>query len=172
MPDGSRVVFSSGRDGVLNIYEKDSGGVGTETPLLKSDLLKRPYSFSSDGRLLLYGVEDPKTGEDLWVLPLDGDRKPMPFVHTSARETHGQFAPVPKGAPAGAQRWVAYSSDETGASEIYVQPYPGGPSAPGGKSPVSKRGGTQPRWGPEGKEIFYRSPEGTLMAVDVKTAPR
>jgi Tol biopolymer transport system component len=171
-PDGRRLFFASRRDGPDNIYQKDSGGTGTDEPLLKSDLAKNPLDWSPDGRFLMYYVEDPKTKADLWILPAGGDRKPMPFLQTPSNETQGQFSPGSEGAPAGAPRWVAYSSDESGAWQIYVQPFPGGTSGRGGKFQVSTGGGLQPRWRADGKELFYIAPDGKLMAVEVKMSPR
>src|SRR5262249_36630279 len=120
--------------------------------------------WSPDGRYLLYMAVDPKTRSDLWVLPVAsgtaGDRKPVPYLRTPAWEAQGQFSPD--------GRWIAYTSDESGQSQIYVQSFPAG----GGKYQVSTGGGTQPRWRRDGKELFYIAADGKLMAVDVKTAPK
>src|SRR5205085_9888910 len=73
-PDGTRIVFRSNRKGSVNLYQKPSSGAGIEAPLLESPQTKTPNDWSPDGRFLLYGVnDDPKTGYDLWVLPLEGD---------------------------------------------------------------------------------------------------
>jgi hypothetical protein len=109
---------------------------------------------------LLYVSADPTTGNDLWVAPLEGDRKPAQFLVTPFSETQGQFSPD--------GRWIAYRSNESGPNEIYVQPFPTG----GGKFQISSGGGGQPRWRRDGKELFYIASDGTLMAVDVATAPR
>jgi len=89
---------------------------------------------------VLYYEIDPKTQRDLWLLPLDGDRKPVPFLKTGFNEWQGVFSPD--------NRWIAYSSDDSGRYEIYVQPYP----TTGAKWQVSRDGGTWPRWRREGKE--------------------
>jgi hypothetical protein len=99
------------------------------------------------------------TGADLWVLPLQGDRKPFPYLATPFNETQGQFSPD--------GHWVVYASNESGIKEIYVQPFPG---ATGGKWLMSKGGGNQPRWSRDGKEIFYFAPDSSLMAVSVSTS--
>ncbi len=88
----------------------------------------------------------------------------MPYLQTSFNEIEGQFSPGPSGAP----RWVAYSSDESGQYQIYVQSFPAG----AGKFQVSTGGGAQPRWRRDGKELFYIATDGKLMAVDVKTSPQ
>jgi Tol biopolymer transport system component len=166
-PDGSRVTFASNRDGPFNLSQKDAGGTGSEQALFKSDLTKYPLDWSSDGRRLLYYVEDLKTKADLWVLPLDSPGKPAPFLLTPFNETQGQFSPGPEAA-----HWVAYASDESGSFQIYVQPFPAAASGGSGKFQISTGGGLQPRWRGDGKELFYLAPDGKLMAVEVKTSPR
>ncbi len=123
-PDGSRVVFASERAGVFQLYEKRSDGAGREEPLLETSRRKSPMDWSSDGRFIVYEETDPKTGRDLWILPLTGERKPFVYLRTDAEEIQGQFSPD--------SRWIAYSSDESGRYEIYVQPFP----ATGAKWPV------------------------------------
>jgi eukaryotic-like serine/threonine-protein kinase len=162
-PDGSRLVFLSNRDGRSDLYEKDTGGNADEKPLLNTDASERPYDWSADGRFLVYGVQDAKTRMDLWVLPLEGERKPVPFLVTQYSERQAQFSPGPAGAP----RWLAYSSDESGRYEVYVQPFPAGSR----KFQISTGGGNQPRWRRDGRELYYMSAEGKLMAVEVKTSP-
>jgi len=115
-----------------------------------------PSDWSADDRFISYLQLNPKTKYDLWVLPLEGDRKPFPFLQTQFNHNSGRFSPD--------GHWIAYDSDESGKYDVYVQTFPG----PGGKWPISTKGGTRPQWGSEGKEIFYLS-EGKLMAVKVKT---
>ncbi|HEY2019132.1 MAG TPA: hypothetical protein VGH38_36750 [Bryobacteraceae bacterium] len=94
---------------------------------MASSLQKRAFDWSADGKSLLYTVLDPKTKFDLLVLPLEEVAKPVPFLTGPYNETQGQFAPGPGGTP----QWIAYSSDESGHYEIYVQSFPRlrGPSA-------------------------------------------
>src|SRR5260370_35785479 len=87
-----------------------------------------------------------------------GERKPWSFVNTEFDETQGQFSPD--------MRWVAYQSDESGRPEIHIRPFPPAPSAAGGVM-ASNGGGYQPRWRKDGKELFYFTGDGKLMAVDV-----
>ena len=89
-------------------------------------------------------------------MPVSGDKKPIALVTTSFDERDGQFSPD--------VRWVAFSSNESGRSEIYVQPFPG----PGGKVQISTNGGAQPRWRHDGKEIFYIAADNTLISVPIK----
>ena len=89
-PDGSRVVFTSNRKGVNNLYWKLSSGTGADELLLESDQGKAATGWSFNGRFLLFRSNDPQTGFDLWVLPVSGDKKPFPFLKTPFEERDGQ----------------------------------------------------------------------------------
>jgi WD40 repeat protein len=159
-PDGGTVVFDSNRKGTLDLYRKKSNAAGSEELLYADSLGKLPTSWSADGRFLMYYTNnDPKTGFDLWVLPDPlgpaGASKPYPFLRTQFTERNGQFSPDGK--------WVAYESNESGRMEIYVTPFPG----PGGKRQISTGGGVYPRWRKDGKEIFYTTNAGKLMAAEI-----
>jgi Tol biopolymer transport system component len=166
-PDGSRIAFSSG-DSIDTIYEKSASGAGEERELLKKPgEIKFPTSWSHDGRFLLYNTFlVPQTGSDLWVLPLEGDRKPVLLLGTNFNEGNGTFSPD--------GRWVAYASNESGRNEVYVRPFVasgtsakgGGPSLGEGKWQVSKDGGTNPSWRADGKEIVF-SFRLAILSVDV-----
>ncbi len=155
-PDGSRIAFVSSREGFGDIYEKSSSGAGQERVIFRSNQDKFLTDWSLDGRFLVFHTPGPKTGWDVWVLPMTGDRKPMAFAQTEFSEVQGQLSPD--------ERWMAYASDESGRMEVYVQPFP----ASGGKWQVSTGGGSQPRWRRDGKELFYVSADKRLMAVEVK----
>ena len=154
-PDGSRIVFASDQEGPRNLYQKDATGAGKEEILLKSDSNKIPMDWSPDGRFILYTVNDPKTKIDLWVLPLFGDQKPVPFLQTDANERLGRFSPN--------GRWIAYASDQSGVNEIYVQTFP----ASGGQWQISTNGGYVMAWRGDGKELFYISSDRKMMSVEV-----
>jgi Tol biopolymer transport system component/predicted Ser/Thr protein kinase len=166
-PDARYIVFASERDGIRNLYRKLSSNAGPEEVLLRSNEPKTPTDWSRDGRFLLYTNIDPKTGNDIWFLPLTpegtgGEPKPTPYLKTEFFEANGRFSPD--------GRFVAYHSNASGQAEIYVQPFP---DPTGGKWMVSKGGGGQPRWRRDGKELFYTSISGPakLMAVEVSTSP-
>ena len=155
-PDGSRIAFTSDRNGgVDNLYQKPSSGAGSEETLFTSAHDKALTSWSNDGRFIAYQEVNPTTGGDIWVLPLLGDRAPIPFARTTFNEGHARFSPD--------GRWLAYASDESGRFEAYVQQFPG----PGGKWQISTRGGFQPTWRADGRELYYIGTDGTLMAVTI-----
>ena len=159
-PDGSQVVFSSAAekgDITLNLYRKVSSGAGTPELFFKSDVTKESTDWSNDGRFIVFQAYYPKTESDLWVLPLFGDGKPYPFLQTEFIETQGFFSPD--------GHWLAYTSNESGRNEVYVQTFP----QSGGKWLISSGGGAQPHWRGDGKELFYMAPDRTLMAVEVNT---
>jgi eukaryotic-like serine/threonine-protein kinase len=153
--DGSRVVFDSSRKGARDLYQKPSSGGGNEEIVLESSQNKTANDLSPDGRFLLYRNTASDGGSDLWVLPMGGDRKPYSFLTTSFDERTGEFSPD--------GRWVAYQSNESGRFDIYVRPFLG----PGGQWQVSTAGGIQPRWRPDGKELYYIAPDGKLMAASI-----
>jgi eukaryotic-like serine/threonine-protein kinase len=156
-PDGGTIVFSSDRDGSLDLYEKSTQGQGGEKLLLKSAERKYVSSWSRDGRYIAYGILDPKSGWDLWALPTFGDRKPVPILVAPFIEIQPAFSPD--------GRFVAYTSNESGRAEIYAQTFPDG----GGRWQVSNSGGSDPSWRGDGKELYYRSPDQKLMAVEIRT---
>jgi len=168
-PDGSAVVFSSTRNGKVGLYKKPSDGSGVEELLFESELPKAPMSWSQDNKYIVFGVQDPKTGADLWLLTL-ADKKAAPFIATPYMETHAQIS--------WDGRWIAYASNSVGnRREIHVQGFPSG----AGHWQISDAGGDWPRWRKDGKELFYHSlgvvsnpsvtsqpaPVGPLYAVSV-----
>ena len=161
-PDGSRIAWSSLRDGVSNLYQKASNSAGNEDALLKSAEAKYAYDWSYDGRFLLYAnVAPAPKGYDLWVLPMTGDdRKPRPYLQTDFQESQARFSPD--------SRFVVFTSNASGTTEVYVRPFP---ESLGGLWKVSQGGGAQPRWRRDGKELFYISADSKLMAVEVTTTP-
>ena len=156
-PDARQIAFASDRGGTRQIYRKDSGGAGPEERLTDGPNPKVPMDWSRDGRYILYQQQDPKNGWDIWALPLQGDRKPVPVLQTPFNEQSPQFSPDGK--------WVAYESNESGADQVYIQSFP--PS--GGKWQVSTNGGQEPRWRGDGKEIYYYASE-RIWAAGVRTA--
>jgi hypothetical protein len=154
--DGKRVIFNSGRNHGLDLYQASSSGTGGEEALLVDRDAKWPVSWSPDGRFILYVINNQRTGNDVLVLPLFGDRKPFPFLQTAAAENWAAFSP--DGA------WVAYSSNESGDPEVYVARFP--PTS-GRSWRISSGGGSQARWRRDGKELFYLAPGRVLMSAAI-----
>jgi Tol biopolymer transport system component/tRNA A-37 threonylcarbamoyl transferase component Bud32 len=154
-PDGSRIAYAAARNGKWDLYVKPVGG-GGEQALVTSDFDKNPDDWSRDGRVLVYDAFAGRNKLDLWWLPVDGDRKPVPYLQTEFAECHARLSPDGK--------WLAYASDETGRPEIYVQSFP----TPGNKVLISANGGDQPSWRRDGKELYYLALDRKLMAVAVK----
>jgi Tol biopolymer transport system component len=155
-PDGSKIVFASDRDGSFALLEKPSSGQGEEKTLLKDEVRLIASDWSRDGKYIAYS----KHGKESWdsfVLPTSGDPKPVPVAATPFTELWPAFSPD--------GRFIAYQSNESGRHEIYVQTFPN----PTGKWQISTAGGIDPRWGSNGREIFYRAPDQRLMAADVRT---
>jgi Tol biopolymer transport system component len=155
--DGSRIAFTSTRDGDWNLYQKLTDGSSEEELLVKSSEVKLADDWSPDGRFLLYDSDNEKTGRDLWALRL-ADRKTFPVLVTEFNEHWGKFSPDGK--------WIAYASNETGRSEIFVRAF--SPDDPGksAKWHISTGDGGFPRWRADGKELFYLGAK-QMMAVPV-----
>jgi eukaryotic-like serine/threonine-protein kinase len=160
-PDGTRIIFSSPRDGnPPSLFEKMSNG-GSERAFFRSDLLIQPTDWSRDGRFIVYGRRDSRTQWDLWVVPASSDPqrggpKPEIYLQTPFNEHHGHLSAD--------GRWMAYASDESGKSEVYVRAFP----PLGARWQISTDGGVEPRWRRDGKELFYVSPDGALMAATLQ----
>jgi Tol biopolymer transport system component/tRNA A-37 threonylcarbamoyl transferase component Bud32 len=159
-PKGDQIAFTTYRKGNADIYIKNANGTGPETPLLDTPANESIEDWSKDGRYIAY-KQGPEGAEDIWVLPMFGDRKPFPVVRGPYHKDEPQFSYDGK--------WLAYTSDESaGMFQVYVISFPGGEQ----RIPVSKDGGGQPRWREDGKELFFRSPDNGVMAVDIKPGPR
>jgi Tol biopolymer transport system component len=162
-PDGSSIVFSSDRSGHYDLYRKSVNGAEKEQVLVESPFAKFASDWTRDGRFILFYQLDPNTKYDLWLLPRSGDagaQKPVPLLQTQFNESWAKVSPD--------GRWFAYTSDETGASEVYVQSFP----SLGGKWKVSVDGGSRPVWSRDGKELFYISRNQKLMTAAVKAGSR
>jgi eukaryotic-like serine/threonine-protein kinase len=159
-PDGRSIAFASTRNAHNDLYRKSSDGTGAEELLYSDNLEKYPTSWSPDGKFLLYNAPGVGTGNNIWVLPLTPERpgaplKPFPFVQAPFNEISAQFSPD--------GRWIAYASDESQRSEVYVARFSGA----GGKRQISIAGGLSPRWRQDGKEIFYMAPDRKIMSAAV-----
>jgi Tol biopolymer transport system component len=162
-PDGKRVVFNSQRTRGLDLYGRDVAASAQEQLLaVDEERGQWPVSWSPDGKDVLVVTNTTETGNDIWVMPMTGGRKPYPFLNTKAQENWAAFSPNGK--------WVAYSYAESGSeSELYVTSFP----KPGRRYLVNAHGGFQARWRRDGRELFFLATNGTLttslMAADVKS---
>jgi len=156
-PDGRYVAYIN--NVAQRLVRRLASGAGPEELLLPVTTLTIPKSWSPDGRTIAFDQITAINGAKLFALPLEGNRKPLALASGPGNQDQGQFSPD--------GRWIAYTSNETGQSEIYVIPFPSNPN--GGKWMVSRGGGVQARWRRDGKELFYISPDWKMMAVDVST---
>ena len=156
-PDGKEIVYISEESGAIDLYRKDTGGVGKGRPLLHSSQSKIPDDWSQDGRFLIYEVSDPKTGNDLWILPMTGAQDPFPFLATEYAEQSARFSPD--------GRWITYTSNESGRIEVYVQGFGNNNE----RWRISSNGGRMPRWRSDGKELFYVAGDHQLISVPIES---
>jgi Tol biopolymer transport system component len=154
--DSSQIVFRSNRQRVHDLYIRPSTGTGDDRLLLGSGSAKYPTAWSPSGTEIVYQAYDERTRWDIWAAPLDQREPPRPIVRTDFNEVQGQISPN--------EHWIAYTSDEFSAPEVYVQPYVGA----GRKWRISTAGGSDPHWRADGRELFYVSLAGELMAVAVQ----
>jgi eukaryotic-like serine/threonine-protein kinase len=151
-PDGTRIAFQSSRSQQpVAMRQTLSNGTGADELLMEGpgNFTMTPSGWSRDGRFIAYTTR----GSNVSVLPLFGDRKPLPFAATPFTEGSAVFSPD--------GRWIAYVSNEGGQADVYVQPFPG----PGAKSQVSRTGGSHPVWRADGRELFYLAADGTMTTV-------
>jgi dipeptidyl aminopeptidase/acylaminoacyl peptidase len=191
-PDGSRIAFASARgdnDVQNKLYQTSASGVGTDELLFAAgaDEYAAPMDWSSDGRYILFArfkLSGSASAADLWALPMSGageaqgrqaaainnasptgrgnqeplgDKKPIPLLQSPFRKGQAQISPD--------GRWLAYATNESGSFQIVVQPFP---DPPKGKWQVTSKGGVEPRWRRDGRELFYLALDGKLMAVPIK----
>ena len=153
-PDGQTLAFRNNRRTTNEVYRKPLGG--GDAAAWNGIPAERLEDWSRDGRYLLMG----RVTGGLLVVPLTGQTTPIVANASSANIDESQFSPD--------GRWISYFSSLSGRSEIYVQPFPG----PGERVTVSSSGGVQAKWRGDGKELFYLTRDGTMMAVDVRPGTR
>jgi Tol biopolymer transport system component len=157
--DGSRVAYTCIPSGAYDIYEVSTSGSRRPEPLVQGGaVIKGAEVWSPDGKYFVYNQLGQATRSDLWLLPLAGERTPVPYLCSDFNEGGADISPD--------GRWLAYASDETGTSEIYVQSFP----EPGEKRRVSTAGGDRARWSSDGRELVIRV-RNSIYSVDVQTTP-
>ncbi len=157
-PDGQRVVFDSTRDGAPhNLFWKAADGTGPVQRLTTSPNTQGARSFSPDGKSLVH--RETSTSPNLHVLSMEGEFSSQPLLDNEFNENNAEISP--------SGRFIAYESNESGQNEIYVRPFP---NVDDGKWQISRDGGTEPVWAPQGQELFYRN-GSALEEVSIKTEP-
>jgi serine/threonine-protein kinase len=159
-PDSRRLIFTSERAGVRNLFWQAADGAGAVERLTESPDTQYPTGVSPDGRWLIFTDESPTTVNDVMMIELEGARRVTPLVQSPFAERNGIISP--------AGRWLAYEANDSGRFEIYVRPVP---EVNSGRWQVSTTGGTRPIWARSGQELVYVSPTGALMGVGVARGP-
>jgi Tol biopolymer transport system component/predicted Ser/Thr protein kinase len=159
-PDGKRIVYTAERGGPANLFWKSADGGGTEERLASGVTTQFPGSWTSDGKLLAFHQVNADGNSDVWILPVEGDRRPRPFLQSRFDEEYASFSPD--------GHWLAYQSNESGQPEVYVVPFPTGE----GKSQISTGGGIYSHWAKGGREIiYYRPSTKSFMRVPITYGP-
>jgi len=151
-PDGRRVAFAGGA-----LLVMAANGVGDSQKLV--DGVNIPTDWSPDGRFLLFFRRSEKTRSDIWALPMEGGHNPYPLINSAGEDLLARFSPD--------GGWIAYASDESGTQEVYIRSFTGDGHIGPDRERISSSGGSQAIWRKDGKELFYLSPKGEIMAVPV-----
>jgi eukaryotic-like serine/threonine-protein kinase len=159
-PDSRRLIFTSERAGVRNLFWQAADGSGAVERLTESPNTQYPTAVSPDGRRLIFSEDAPTTGNDVWVIELDGTRRATALLQSPFVERNGIISPD--------GRWLAYEANDSGRFEVYVRPFP---DVNSGHWQVSTTGGTRPIWARSGQELVYVSPTGAIMGVGVARGP-
>jgi hypothetical protein len=164
-PDAQRMTFGSdrgagSRNAASDLFTRALNGIGNDELLFSHPGFQIAEDWSPDGRSIAYTDDNPETGNDLWILPLVGDRTPQPLFRTRSTEWGARFSPD--------SAWVAFVSDESGTNEVYLAPLQGSAA----KTRVSTAGGGSPRWRRDGTELFYLSSDGrSVLAAPITWKP-
>ena len=159
-PDSRRLIFTSERAGVRNLFWQAADGAGAVERLTESPDTQYPTGITPDGRRLIFTEQSPTTDDDVMAIELDATRRVTPLVQSSFNDRNGTVSPD--------GRWLAYEANDSGRFEIYVRPFP---EVKSGRWLVSTTGGTRPIWTRNGQELVYVSPTGALMGVGVTRGP-
>jgi serine/threonine-protein kinase len=157
-PSGRRLLLSSGQSGTYQLRMKTLDDTAPDAAITSARVTNYPLSWSPDGRFVATVSIDTNTANDIWVLTLSDPHEWRPFTNRQSREGAPTFSHD--------SRLIAYASDESGRSEIYVKPFPG----PGEAIPVSTDGGSEPLFARGAPTLFYRRGD-EVIAVDIATGP-
>ena len=165
-PTGREIAFTSLRTGVWQIFRRDLSGGHLDEQLTSGPGDKLAPDWSHDGKYLVYVQTAPTTAEDIWALPLEGDRQPYPILQTPAIETNAALSPD--------GQWLAYESPQSGRPEVMITAFPASRGAVDLAAPrwqVSTQGGSRPRWSADGHAVLYVSlDDQSILRADVRTS--
>ncbi len=163
-PDGKRITFFTTREGKPGIYWKAADGTGKDELLFAlGGRAIFPSSWAHDGKMLAvteFSNLTTPTISDIGAVSIEGGAKYKPLLKEKHSESQPQISPDGK--------WMAYVSNESGRSEIYVCPFPG--IEEGGKWQLTREGGDAPLWSSDSRELFCRSSD-RVMAIPLKPDP-
>src|SRR4029078_11422270 len=154
-PDGKQIIYAAVDKAAFQLHRKALAADQVEV-LAESDLDQVPTDWSSDGRFLLFTQTDTDGAGDLWAMPMNAKQHPYALTQTRFDEHDASFSPD--------GRWITYSSDESGKTEVYVASF----SSPQDKFQISSGGGQAPRWNRQGNRIYYMAQDGKVMEVPLK----
>lgn len=158
-PDGRRIIFTSNRSGVYDLYEKPADGSANEALLYHSPEGKGPTSWSANGKFLVYYSLGQPTHLRLLAVAGPADRQSLPIVDPKFTSITARFSPN--------GLWILYTSNESGKSEVSVRPFRPATGEIGDPILVTRDGGRTPLWRGDGKEIFYLAADGMVTAMEV-----
>ena len=158
-PDGSRIAYMWENRGPQVVKIKPVASGPTETYLAADPAFKQINDWTRDGKYIVYGRQDPATRWDIWLMPMEGDHTPRPYLTTPFSEEGASVSPD--------GRWLAYMSDESGSPEVYVQSFP----VPGNKYQVTNRGGVLSGWSSDGTQLVYRLRANLAEALGAEVLP-
>jgi Tol biopolymer transport system component/tRNA A-37 threonylcarbamoyl transferase component Bud32 len=156
-PDGKRIAFASRRNNKWGIYIRPADKTSNEELIVEPGIPTAPMNWTKADQII-YWVDDPKTRGDIWVVPVSGERKPVPILQTEVNERYAQVSPDGK--------WLAYEApDAMGVEQIFINDFPKGP----GHWQITNDGGTWPRWRGDGKELYFTI-QGAMQSVEIGVA--
>jgi serine/threonine-protein kinase len=159
--DGRLLAFVRDSANTSGVYVRPADGSGPDRALAAIDRMVQEVTWSPDGQWVVVRTDNTMTGAgDLVAVPTSGDSVPVPVVASDFTELHPAVSPD--------GRWLAYASNESGGNEVYVRPFPGAHAV---RWQVSNGGGAAPVWAPSGRELFYVSADGRLVAAQVQAGP-
>ena len=160
-PDGRTLYYSNNGSGVYEVFAKSVAAPGAPVFVVKGKgLVIHPLSISPDGQTLVVETESAATAGDINLFRLAGGAPLEPLLATTADEDEAAVSPD--------GRWIAYTSNESGQSEVYVDAFP----SLGARQVVSMQGGTFPVWSRDGRSIFWSAPTGAIWFAPVKPGER